>query len=133
MARLISQTGLTANTTIGSPQEGTKWIVKWAVLFLITSSTTGNRSAYLFVKRANNAYLSGPLLGGINPTTGTSTVIVSASEGSTQYYGGGFPLAIFNSLYQFIEVYAVDTIQLVVSLQSGDSVDYYILVEEAPS
>jgi hypothetical protein len=127
MARLISQTGLPGSQNIGSPQEGTKWVVKWALVVLHTSTTTGSRAAAIEIARA-----------GIGPNLLT-IAYVSGSGTSNTYYGvgditnnggGGAQLVQF---YGFPEVFAVDIIQLNYQGLSGDTVDYYIMVEEEAS
>jgi hypothetical protein len=128
MARLISQTGQTASVTIGSPQQGTKWVIKWALIVLHSSATTGTRQAYLVIVRGNNPYEIGPVLATSGNQTGTGGTFIGTgdvtSNQNTQYSV---------TFYQFPEAFAIDVIMLSATLVSGDTVDYYILVEEAPS
>jgi hypothetical protein len=131
MARLLTQQGLTANTTIGSPAQNMKWIVKWAMVVCHSGSGTGTRDPYIYLAR-----------GGV--TAGTGTGILLALTGSqtatnSTFYGNGD--VINNSgqftnvlvFSQFPEVFAIDVIELQWNSVSGDTVDYYILVEEASS
>jgi hypothetical protein len=134
MARLISQTGLTSPVNVGSPQEGMKWIVKWALVVLHTSTTTGSRQAAVVVIRGNNSINNGAILADTTSQSGTSTTYAG--------YGDVISGTIYSvptaqtQFYQFPEVFAADIVTLASNqtvLQSGDTVDYYIMVEEAPS
>jgi hypothetical protein len=131
MARLLTQQGLTANTTIGSPAQNMKWIVKWAMIVLHTGSGTGTRNPFIYIARA-----------GITANTGSGILLATAgSQTSTNgtFYGNGDVVnngAEFTNLLvfsQFPEVFAVDVIGLWWNSVSGDTVDYYIMVEEASS
>jgi hypothetical protein len=128
MARLISQTGLTAATNLGSPQEGMKWVVKWALIVMHSSSTSGTRQAYLTIVRANNQYSLGPTLATVGSQTATSGTFIGTGD-VTDNQNTQYPV----TFYQFPEVFAIDVIRLNATLVSGDTVDYYILVEEVSS
>jgi hypothetical protein len=133
MARLISQKGQTANVTIGSPQQGMKWIIKWAVVILHTGTGTGSRNVTLAINRGNTGALGqenpGPVIANTGTQTGTSTTYSGIGDVSPQ----GFYSGQLIQFSQFPEVYAIDVIQSFVSLVSGDTYDYYILIEEASS
>ena len=133
MARLISATGVNENVTVGSPQEGMKWIVKWALVILHTGSGTGTRNATLVIARANTGALGqenpGPVIANTNDQTGTSTTYSGVGDVS--------PVAFYNGqliqFSQFPEVFATDVIQTFTQLVSGDIYDFYVMVEEVPS
>jgi len=128
MAKLLSGKGVTTNVTIGGPPQGMKWIVKYALIVLHTGTGTGSRQADIRISLARAGVYSSnvPLLANTGSISSTSTaasalgypINVSASPGQ---------LTIF---YQFPEIYAVDSIYLNANLISGDTVDYYIMVEE---
>ena len=125
MAKLLSGKGLTATTNIGSPPQGMKWIVKWVLLVLHTGSTTGSRSGAIVAGRANYGINVGTLLAFTGGQTGTDAT----------YYGVGdvtnsAPANFLVEFYAFPEVFSTDVIQLVYSGQNGDTVDYYIMIEE---
>jgi hypothetical protein len=128
MSRLISAQGVTANETIGSPAPGMKWIVKWALVLLHTGTGSGSRSATLVVVRASNAYNRGAILAGSGVQTGTSTTYAGTGEVTSNQEGSDSTV-----YYDYPEIFSIDSIELIVSLISGDTVDYYILVEEASS
>jgi hypothetical protein len=128
MARLISAKGQTGNVVIGSPQEGMRWILKYVVVLLHTSSTSGSRSAYLTIERGGNSVDVGPILATTGSVSGVSATF-SASGDVTQT-GSGNSSTIW---YQYPEAYAVDILALFVNLITGDTVDYFIMVEEASS
>jgi hypothetical protein len=130
MARLISAKGVTAGGTIGSPMEGMKWVVKWALVVLHTGTTTGNRFASMFLYPANNSNNAGVQIAYTGLTSSTSATI--AGIGSVINQTGG-NVANLTQYYQYPEIFAIDVIQLNVELQSGDTVDYYILVQEEAS
>jgi hypothetical protein len=131
MARLISAKGVTAAGNIGSPQQGMKWIVKWAIIMLHTGSGSGTRSGLIMVNRANNSYLaSGPILANTGNITATSSAIVGVGDVTSQFATNVSSTVIF---YQFPEIFSIDVLQTQVTLISGDTYDYYVLVEEASS
>jgi hypothetical protein len=129
MARLISQKGLTANTTIGSPQEGFKWIVRWALVVLHTSSTTGTRYVTLGVVRGGNTSDAGADLATTEAQTGTSTTYVGTGEVvNPQLY-----TSYSTIFYTYPEIFSTDIVYLFGAFISGDTADYYMMVEEVPS
>jgi hypothetical protein len=129
MARLISAKAQTAGGAIGSPQNGTKWVVKWAMVILHTGTGSGTRQVNIVVMRGNiQLNLSGTLLAGTPSSTATSANITGAGDVVTQVNTG-----LVTVYQQFPEVYAVDVIQAYATLISGDTFDYYVLVEEASS
>jgi len=135
MARLISAKGITANgiTQIGMPMPGTKWKVKWVVVVLKTGTGSGSRSANLFVSRGNVGNF-GPFLAATGTQTGTDTEynaigdVAIFTTSNPAYFS-----SLFTTYYQFPEVFATDSINLAAVLIAGDSVNYYIMVEEEAS
>jgi hypothetical protein len=122
MARLISATGVTAGGTIGSPMEGMKWIVKYALVTLNTGTGSGTRSASLIVQRSGISYLAETLAS------------ISTSSTSVNYSAIGDVINSANTIfYEFPEIYAIDVVQFNITLISGDTASYYLLVEEASS
>jgi hypothetical protein len=133
MARLISAKGQTSAGAIGSPQNGTKWVVKWAMVILHTSSTSGTRQAVLYVNRADVFVTSGGITAGpFLATTGSQTATSANISGTGDVVSS--QNANTSVVYQqFPEIYAVDVIYSIVTLVSGDTYDYYVMVEEVPS
>jgi hypothetical protein len=128
MARLITEAGFAGNVVIGSPQEGMKWIIIYAVIVLHTSATSGTRNAYLTVQRGGNSVDVGPILANTGNVTLTSANFSAIGDVTQSTQGNA--LTIY---YQYPQVYAVDSIALFTTLISGDTVDVYLMVEEGSS
>ena len=131
MARLISAKGLTNSQNIGSPQPGMKWIVKWALVVLHTSSNTGSRDATIGIIRGGNPQNDGTVLATTTAQTSTNAEYAGLGDVSNQNLYS--PPTSTTQFYQFPEIFAADILVLVAQLQAGDTVDYYIMVEEEAS
>jgi lipid-binding SYLF domain-containing protein len=127
MARLISAKGVAAGGNIGSPPQGMKWIVKWVLLLLHTGTGSGTRSASILISFANAGNF-----GLFIAFTGSQTG-VSSTFSAVGTVGPNVAASSNTQFSQFPEIFAVDVINLQVNLISGDTVDYYILVEEVSS
>jgi hypothetical protein len=133
MARLISAKAQTSGGAIGSPQNGTKWVVRWAMVLLHTGTGSGTRSVDLYVNRANvyntsGGITAGPFLAMTGSQTATSANIQGTGDVTNSQNANTFVV-----YQQFPEIYAVDVIWSQATLISGDTFDYYIMVEEVAS
>ena len=127
MAKFLMGKGITKNTIIGSPPKGFKWILKWAMITLYTSTTTGSRTTYLnYILVSNSPYSGCFTLAQIS--TSSTQIIVSGIGGVINQIGCGATSLI--QYYQYPEIFDNGEIFLNPVLQSGDTVDYYIMVEE---
>ena len=123
MLRLLTASGQTASGNLSQPNVGYKWRILAAILSITTSSTTGTRSASLVI------YLGSP------PTPFPVLASVSTSSVSSVTTGTGGPntpngSASNTTWYMYPEMRAADVIKLSVSLQTGDTAEYFLLVDE---
>jgi len=121
--RVLTATGLTASADLPQPNVGYKWRILSAQVQLTTGTGTGSRSANLNVV-GNGSLFNYPLLASVSSST------ASAVYGGTGGTAGASPSDTNTSWYNFPEIRAVDQVKCIVSLVSGDTVAYYLLVDE---
>lgn len=131
MIRRTGLTGVTANTLVGTPTNGYRWRILGAVVVLNGSATVGARSANLNIGRDNyngtQTYA--------NETVAITTQGSTSASTTTQGIGTVSPAGAATTVTQwsqFPEVTSFDTLYLSVSLQSGDTVDVFVVYEEVP-
>lgn len=123
MLRLLTASGQTASGNLSQPNVGYKWRILSAILSLSSSSTAGTRTAQLGIIMGSST-LAFPVLVSLSSDT-VSTV-------STATGGPNAPNASATNTiwYMYPEMRSADVVKLSVSLQTGDTVEYYLLVDE---
>ena len=123
MLRVLTATGLTASADLAQPNVEYKWKVIYAQLLLKTGTGSGSRNANLSI--VGNGYLFAyPLLASVSSST------ASAETGGSGGTAGANPSDGNTSWTAFPEIRAVDQISCGMTLVSGDTVSYYVLVDE---
>ncbi|MEM3829116.1 MAG: hypothetical protein QXP36_07885 [Conexivisphaerales archaeon] len=120
MIRIFKGSGLTSSISLQIPYNR-KWKLLSALISLVSSSTSGTRSAYLI------PYFGQSSIGG-NAYISISTSTVSATTNSVCQIGN--QNANSQNLPYPPILTEFDELQIDVSLQSGDSYSYWIEVEE---
>ena len=123
MLRVLTATGLTASAYLAQPNVGYKWRILSAQIELTTGTGTGSRSANLNVV-GNGSLFNYPLLAAVSSST------ASAVYGGTGGTAGALSGDTNTTWYNFPEIRAADQVECIVSLVSGDTVAYYVLVDE---
>lgn len=123
MLRVLSASGLTASANLNQPNVGYKWKIIMAQIKLTTGTGTGSRSAVLGVVGYQSLFMY-PYLASASSST------ASSSSGGTGGVAGANPGQTNLSWNAFTEIRSADLVQCNVSLVSGDTVSYYLLVDE---
>lgn len=123
MLRVLTATGLTASADLAQPNVGYKWKILSAQIQLTAGTGTGSRSASLNVVGKSSLF-NYPLLASVSSSTASS---VSGGTGGT---AGANPSDANTTWYAFPEIRATDVVECIMSLVSGDTVAYYVLVDE---
>lgn len=130
--RIISGNSLNATKNY-TPKKGKKWIIKRILVTLTTSATSGTRSltVYVFMPNAspNNV---GPILIASGNITAVSTSWSGIYQKWINPYSGG-SISNATGAYSYDtpeEVSYYDEIRVAAALQSGDTFDVYIQVDE---
>lgn len=131
MIRRYYTTGLTANALI-SPPPGYKWKVLSALAWITSGSSSGSRTiviAYRPGNQASSPYMELVLTPSETSTLTSSTVLTGGSPANTAQVDG--PSA--GSAVQWSECPILshfDSLSIEVTLITGDSYSYIIMVEE---
>lgn len=122
----ISFSGLTANN-MWAPPSGKKWVIKAAYLELVTGTTTGSRSAYLVVNRGTSysTLLQSEILANTGSFSTASSSVSAALSGT-----GVSQATATTTKYSDVEISHADRIGLHMTIQSGDTVNLMLLVDE---
>ena len=118
MIRVFSATGITANVSF-FPNPGYKYRLLFAGVQLITGTGTGTRIAYL----SRQLSISETFASTNNQTSTSSTI---TAIGSVSPYGGNTA----QGWNDYPEIDAKGGMQVFVTLITGDTVNYTIIVDE---
>jgi hypothetical protein len=122
--RKFSGSGLTALGQTFSPASGLKWKVLGAYVVLHTSATSGSRFVYMF-QDLNKANIGGTEIVNTGSfSTVSSSIIAPLSQTNSS------TVSTFVSQGTDMYITEFDQITISGSLISGDTVDYYFVVEE---
>lgn len=125
---MFEQTGLTGEISL-SPPDGYSWRVLNARIDLITGTITGNRSAGVYHTFVNSQ--------GMEELCNTN-VVTTVSSKFRSAFGYQVPSSITPDIPNPVNGSGIgvgcysdqDLIQVLFSLQSGDSVNFYCIIEE---
>ena len=126
----LSGQGITSGSTVTlTPPTGTIWKIHWGMISLHTGSTAGTRSlkALLNTPSTYSGAFSGQLVNFTGWQTGTSTSYNALSGNFETYNPSGG--SSYNSSTPFI-VPPGGTVTVNPTLVSGDSFDYYFIIEQ---
>lgn len=123
MLRLLTASGQTASANLPQPNVGYKWKILAAIISIDTSSTSGTRTAQLGVILGSSS-LAYPVL--VSLSTSSVSALVTVTGGPNAPNGS----ASNTTWYMYPEMRAADVVKLSVSLITGDTVSYYLLVDE---
>ena len=123
MLRLLTASGQTASGNLVQPNAGYKWRILAAIISIDTSSTTGTRTAQLGIVLGSSSRPY-PVLVSMSTSTVSGTVTVTGGPNAPNASATNTDWRVYP------EMRAADVVNLSVSLITGDTVSYYLLVDE---
>lgn len=127
MIRTLTVKGATAGVQVGVPPPGFRWRVLSAVVVLNGSATVGARSANLNLGPMYQSQSAANLTLAITSQGSTSASTTSTGIGGTSPAGAADTVTTWTA---FPILSRADQIFLSVTLQSGDTVNAYLVVDE---